>query len=73
MNKVTEQWLEALGKFELDIDDDNALMKGFVWRVDQNGTRKIDWYMDANDWRELATACEEIAGYLDSIGGNSNG
>lgn len=65
MNKVTQQWLDALGKFQLDIND-NVAMKGFVWEVNQNGTRRIDWYMDADDWRELAAACVEVADYLDA-------
>jgi len=65
MNKITKQWLEALGGFGLDIDD-NVTMKGFVWEVNQNGTHKIDWYMDADDWRELASACLDVAEYLDS-------
>ena len=61
ISSLAHTWMKFLGDFSPTVREENRELKGYMH--DDEGGRKV--YLDAGELRELASACNQAADWLD--------
>lgn len=61
LSSLTKTWMKFLGNFSPTSNASERQLKGYMY--DDEGGGKV--YLDSSELRELATACNEAADWLD--------
>lgn len=62
ISSLAQTWMKFLGDFRPTVHEEKGELKGYMH--DDDGVHKV--YLDACELRELATACNEVADWLDN-------
>ena len=61
ISALSKTWMKFLGEFGPTVNEQSREIKGYMH--DDEGGGKV--YLDAGELRELASACNEVADWLD--------